>query len=98
MVDGKVPVPSAMTEGELYANISSAVTADNFLSTVRAGKNEVIQFMDKKYNEKMFAPKTELETVKSYIEELIQEIEDNEIGVTSTTGNINTSKTHTMFI
>ena len=30
MVDGKVPTPSAMTEGELYVNISSAMTADNF--------------------------------------------------------------------
>ena len=59
MVDGKVPTPSAMTEGELYVNISSALTADNFLSTVRAGKEEVIQFMDKKYNEKTFAGKND---------------------------------------
>ena len=79
MVDGKVPTPSAMTEGELYVNISSALTADNFLSTVRAGKEEVIQFMDKKYNEKTFARKTDFETLQSDFEDLIQEIEDSEL-------------------
>ena len=79
MVDGKVPTPSAMTEGELYVNISSALTADNFLSTVRAGKEEVIQFMDKKYNEKTFAGKSDFETLRSDFEVLVQEIEDNEL-------------------
>ena len=81
LVAGKVPVASAMTEGELFMNIASGDSADNFLSTVRAGKNDVIQFMDKKYNEKTFALKSEVENTKSELDKLIDEVEETELVV-----------------
>ena len=80
----KQPIPSGASHGELFLNIASGANAHNKIATMQIGTNEAIIWSDDIANEKKFALKTEVEA-------LVKEVEDNELVTATAISTISTS-------
>ena len=63
-VPGKVPSASGMTFGEIWVNYASG-TGKSFLATLKNDKKSVAQFMEKSYNDSVYANKQSFEELES---------------------------------
>lgn len=77
-------IPSGASHGELFLNIASGANAHNKISTMQIGTNNPIIWSDDVANEKKFALKTEVEA-------LVKEVEDNELVTATAISTMNTS-------
>ena len=63
-VPGKIPSASGMTFGEIWVNYASG-TGKSFLATLKNDKKSVAQFMEKSYNDSVYANKQSFEKLES---------------------------------
>ena len=63
-IPGKIPSYSGMTFGEIFVNYASG-TGKSFLATLKNDKKSVAQFMEKSYNDSVYANKQSFENLQS---------------------------------
>ena len=63
-IPGKIPSYSGMTFGEIFVNYASG-TGKSFLATLKNDNKSVAQFMEKSYNDSVYANKQSFENLES---------------------------------
>ena len=63
-IPGKIPSYSGMTFGEIFVNYASG-TGKSFLATLKNDNKSVAQFMEKSYNDSVYANKQSFENLQS---------------------------------